>query len=212
MKITRCREYKGDTFELVLDGEKKIFINAQVVSDQGLYEGMELTSAQLAEITNSDILRKAKKRALYLLGARDYCGGELRSRLAKTYNERIADEAVAYVKDLGYINDERYAEKLASYLIQVKKRGVRRARQEMLCKGLSRELCDNALGEFSREELDEELTALIRKKYAGKLSDFDSRRKTVAALARQGWDLESIKRGIEACVRTEDEEFDEYED
>lgn len=212
MKITSLSEYKGDTWEIVLESGKKIFVNELVVSDCRLFEGKEISPEDLSAITSADLVRKAKKRALYLLGERAYCRGELFSKLAKTYNAQIAEEAVSYVEELGYIDDEDYAGKLAEYLIKVKKHGVYRAKQEMLHKGLSRELCENALAEYSEEELDEELTELIGKKYIDKITDFDGRRKTVAALVRRGYSYSAVKRCIAACLEDfDDEEFYENE-
>lgn len=212
MKITSLSEYKGDTWEIVLDSGQKIFVNELVVSDCRLFEGKEISPEDLSAITSADLVRKAKKRALYLLGGRAYCRAELYSKLEKTYNAEIAEEAVSYVEELGYIDDEDYAAKYAEYLIKVKKHGVYKAKQEMLHKGIPRELCENALAEYSEEELDEELTELIGKKYIDKIADFDGRRRTVAALVRRGYDFTSVKRCIAKCLEDfDDEEFYENE-
>lgn len=212
MKITSLSEYKGDTWEIVFDDNRKIFVNALVIADYRLFEGKEITPSDLSEISGADLVRKAKKRALYLLGDRAYCRGELFAKLEKTYNAEIAEAAVSYVEELGYIDDEDYAKKLAEYLIKSKKRGLYRAKQEMLLKGLPKELCENVLAEFSEEELDEELIELIKKKYIEKISDKDNRRKTVAALVRRGYDFSSVKRCIAVCLDDfDDEEFYENE-
>ena len=212
MKIAALSEYKGETWEIVLESGKKVFVNEMIVSDFRLFEGKEITPAELCSITSADIARKAKKRALYLLGERAFCRAELLAKLEKSYGAEVAENAVCYVEELGYINDEDYAAKYAEYLIKRKKHGVYRAKQEMLRKGLARELCENALAEFTEEELDEELLWLIRKKYNEKISDFDGRRKTVAALVRRGYDYSSVKRCIALCLEDfDDEEFYENE-
>ena len=212
MKIAALSEYKGETWEIVLESGKKVFVNEMIVSDFRLFEGKEITPAELCSITSADIARKAKKRALYLLGERAFCRAELLAKLEKSYCAEVAENAVCYVEELGYINDEDYAAKYAEYLIKRKKHGVYRAKQEMLRKGLARELCENALAEFTEEELDEELLWLIRKKYIEKISDFDGRRKTVAALVRRGYDYSSVKRCIALCLEDfDDEEFYENE-
>ena len=212
MKIAALSEYKGETWEIVLESGKKVFVNEMIVSDFRLFEGKEITPAELCSITSADIARKAKKRALYLLGERAFCRAELLAKLEKSYCAEVAENAVCYVEELGYINDEDYAAKYAEYLIKRKKHGVYRAKQEMLRKGLARELCENALAEFTEEELDEELLWLIRKKYNEKISDFDGRRKTVAALVRRGYDYSSVKRCIALCLEDfDDEEFYENE-
>lgn len=210
MYITSLSAYKGDTWEIELDSGKKVFVNSTVVERFGLEKGGELPEERLEEIVGADTLRKAKKRALYLLGERAYCAGELRKKLAKTYGAEIAEGAVEYVSRLGYINDEDYAKKYAEYLISGKRYGVSRVRREMLMKGLSREITENALAEFSRERLDEELLYVIRRKYSDKIGDLDNRRRTAAALARRGYDFGSIKQCIEAVINEKlDEEFEE---
>lgn len=212
MKIAALSEYKGETWEIVLESGRKVFVNEMIVSDFRLFEGKEITAAELSSITSADIARKAKKRALYLLGERAFCRAELFLKLEKTYGAEVAENAVCYVEELGYINDEDYAEKYAEYLIKRKKHGVYRAKREMLQKGLSRELCENVLAEFTEEELDEELLRLIRKKYIEKIADFDGRRKTVAALVRRGYAFSAVKRCIAACLEDfDDEEFYENE-
>ena len=210
MLITAVSVYKGDTWEIELDGDSKYYINGFVIARFGLKKGAELSDGRLEEILAADTLRKAKKRALYLLGERAYCSGEIKKKLSKTYGEEIAESAVDYASELGYINDEDYADKYAEYLIKAKRHGISRARREMLMKGLSKEITENALAEFTEEELDEELMYLIRRKYSEKIGDYDSRRKTIAALARRGYDFGSIKRCIEAVINEKlDEEFEE---
>ena len=218
MEITELCEYKGDTWQIELDGDRKYYVNGSIVGEFELEKGQTITNGELSRIKDADTLRKAKKRALYLLGERMMCRGELLSKLTKTYGEEIAEQAADYVCDLGYVNDEQYAPKLADYLIKRKKLGVRRARYEMLRRGLDRELVENTLADIPDDEIDEELTALISKKYSQKVSDYDDRRRTIAALARRGYDFGAIKRCIDAFVQnTEDNgEFDEvyenYED
>ena len=140
------------------------------------------------------------------------CRGELLSKLRKTYGDEIAEEAVEYIDGLGYIDDEDYAPRLAEYLVRRKRWGIRRARQEMIRRGLDRELVENVLADFSEEELDEELTSLIEKKYYAKIGSYDDRRRTTAALMRRGYDYSAIKRCIEAVSAEAADDDDSSED
>lgn len=162
-------------------------------------------------LDDEDILKRAKKRALYLLGERMMCRGELVTKLTRTYGAEIAEQAAEYACGLGYVNDEEYAPRLADYLIKRKRWGIRRARLEMLHRGLDRELVENTLADIPE---DEELLALIERRYALKVQDRDDRRRTIAALARRGYDFGAIKRCIERYLQdAEDEEiFDCYEE
>lgn len=212
MEITALEEYKGDTWRLELDGNRDTtyFVNISVVNEFSLKKGLELNGTALMQIRSADALRKAKRRALYLLGTRQYCRGELVKKLLQNYDEETARSAVDYMVDLGYVNDEDYAPKLAEYLIHTKRWGLRKTRYEMLHRGLDEHLVANALEEFSDEEIDEEITHLLKKRYSRKIQDFDDRRRMIAALARRGYDYHAVKRCIEALLN--DEEYEDEED
>lgn len=209
MEITELSPYKGDTWQMELDGETTVYINSAMVEDHGLCEGMELDEAMLEEIRSADTLRKAKKRALYLLGARQYCYNELFNKLRASYPEETAHAAAEYMRESGYINDEEYAEKLAAYLIHTKHWGLRKAKYEMLHRGLDNDLVEDALAAYDEDDIDEEIIELIERKYYGKIQDYDDRRRTVAALARRGYDYTAVKRCIERILEDQDEDESE---
>lgn len=212
MLITALSVFKGDTYKLELDdGELTFFVNSTVVSDFMLHKGEELNGDRLAQIQQADTRRKAKKRALYLLGSKQYCYKELLTKLMRTYDEDTARYAADAMLDYGYVNDEDYAPKLAEYLIHTKRYGLRKAKFEMLRKGLCAELVENTLAEYSDEEIYEEITELLERKYYNKIADYDDRRRTIAALARRGYDYTSVKHCIEQLLE-EHEDFEENED
>lgn len=208
MEITELSVYKGDTYKLELDGELTYFINSAVVSDFMLRKGGELSGDALAQIRQADTKRKAKKRALYLLGSKQYCYRELLKKLRQSYSEEAAREAADAMRDYGYVNDEEYAPKLADYLIHTKRYGLRKARYEMLRRGLDSELVENTLAEYSDEEIYEEITELLERKYYNKIAEHDDRRRTIAALARRGYDYNAVKLCIERLL----EDYGDYEE
>lgn len=212
MIITELGEYKGDTWEIVLDGKRKVYVNVSIIDGSGLHKGQCISPETLSEIMGEDALRKAKKRALYLLGERDMCRGELLKKLTKTYGADIAEEAAEYVCGLGYINDEEYAPKLAEYMLKSKHWGKRRVRYEMIMRGLDRELVENTLADISQDDLDEELIELIERRYTDKISERDDLRRTIAALARRGYDFDSIKRCIKAVADNLEDDPDDIDD
>lgn len=209
MEITELSPYKGDTWRLELDGETTVYINAAMVEDYGLCEGGKLDEETLEEIRGADTLRKAKKRALYLLGTRQYCYNELYGKLRASYSEEIAHAAASYARESGYVNDEEYASKLAAYLIHTKHWGLRKAKYEMLHRGLDDALVEDALAEYDEDDIDGEITELIERKYYGKIQDYDDRRRTIAALARRGYDYIAVKRCIEMILEDRDEDESE---
>ena len=67
--------------------------------------------------------------------------------------------------------------------------------QELCGRGIARELAERAVEETGAEDADLAL-ALLRKKYYNKLHDADGRRRTAAALTRQGFSYEDIRRAF----------------
>lgn len=210
MIITELSVYKGDTYKLVLDDDMTYFVNSSVVSEFLLHKGGELSGDRLARIQQADTRRKAKKRALYLLGTRQYCYKELYDKLRRSYDEDTSREAADAMREYGYVNDEEYAPKLAEYLIRSKRWGIRKAKYEMLHRGLSAQLVENVLAEYSEDDISEEITELLERKYYNRIADPDDRRRTIAAMARRGYDYNSVKRCIEKLL--EDAEYEDYEE
>lgn len=150
---------------------------------------------------------RARKRAMYLLGSRPYSTAALREKLLNNYSEETADRVIEDMTRYGFLDDEEYARRLASSIIKGKKYGLHRAKAEMRRKGVPDELIEQALSEYSREELTDSLTELVRKKYFDRISDRAERQKVIAALARRGYGFGEIKTAITAVLEEiEDEE------
>ena len=157
-------------------------------------------------------LETAKKRAMYLLGTRDYSSRELLEKLMKNYSRETCEEAVSQMKEYGYLDDRRYAGKLARKFVEVRKYGKNRAKMMMIQKGLGPSIADEALSRYSADDMVEEITAIIEKKYMDKLSadgneGMKEMQKVMAALARRGYSYEDIKKAV--SLVKENAEFEE---
>lgn len=209
-RITELSQYKGDTYKLELEGGQTFFINYALVADYDLHEGEEMDRELLEKLCRADNMRKAKKRALYLLGSRMYCYNELYKKLLPSYGEEASRRAADAMQEYGYIDDEDYAAKLANRLIHVKHYGIGKTRWEMQRRGLDKNLVEDVLAEYTEEDIDGEIMELLRTKYSEKLDDPDDRRRTMAALARRGYGWGEVKRCMEQISGCDDE--DEYDD
>lgn len=207
--ITELSVYKGDTYLLELESGQRFYLNCSIVADYDLHEGGEMDSGLLEKLQYADRKRKAKKRALYLLGNRMYCRKELYKKLLPLYGEEASEAAVDAMQEYGYINDEEYAGKLAEKLIHGKHYGMQRTRWEMQSRGLDRCIIDDVLSDYSDEDIDEEIMHLLETKYIGKLSDPDDRRRTTAALARRGYGWDEVKRCMEKIIQELDEDYEQ---
>ena len=153
---------------------------------------MEISDEDLHQLLQESEARRAKEKALYLLEYRSHSKKELADKISRTTSREAAEAAVDKMEELGLVNDEDYGRQMAEYLLQKKGYGLRRARQELLQKGIDRELIEELLEELAPDP-EEKLREIVERKYQNQLDDEKGYRRTVAALQRLGYGWEDIK-------------------
>lgn len=148
-------------------------------------------------------LEIAKRRAMHLLAARDYGKNELYKKLLNNYSEETSAAVTKMMTEYGYIDDVRYARKLAKTYIEIRKYGKSRAALMMREKGLDRATIESALGEYDSEDITSEIVELLKKKYIDRLfleglEGKKEMQKVIAALARRGYSYGDIKTALYA--------------
>lgn len=204
MVITDIFKKQGTRYQIEVDGAYWTIIDVEIIADFHLKKGMEVTEEMQEKVQRASDYRRGKERALYLLGYRDHCRKDLVDKLSKNIDRDLAEELADKMEELGFLDDRKYAEKLARHLILVKKRGERRALQEMALKGIDRETAVEAI---SLVEPDENLLQqLIERKYLRYLGDEKGRNKVIAALMRLGHDYSDVIRAVDEAEASLKEE------
>ncbi|MBO8167681.1 MAG: regulatory protein RecX [Thermoanaerobacteraceae bacterium] len=136
---------------------------------------------------------KAMAAALRLLNYRWYTEKELKQKLQdKGYHQETVEKVVARLKELDYINDERYAEIWIQDRVKLKPVGRVRLLHELAEKGIERNLAEEKIGQMLTPE-QEYLLALgiARKKLGRSRVRWDQ---LAAHLLRRGFPWEVIDR------------------
>ena len=209
MKITSIKQYKGTTYQADLDDGRRFYLHADIIADFGLCSDMELDTPELRKIIYASNFRRAYQYALHLLDYRDYSYKEMRGKLIKTYkNESLCEAVMKRLVEFSFINDERYAERLARKYIEVERFGTRRAAREMGAKGIDRFTAEDALVPYEDSDRDN-LAYLLEKKYSRLLTD-SSDRKTIEkvknALVRYGYGFTDINAAVKEYFENEQDE------
>ena len=155
----------------------------------------------------------AKRRAMHLLGGRDYGRNELIEKLKNNYSEKTAVTVADLMCEYGYVDDDRYAEKLARQYITVRKYGKSRAALMMRQKLLDAQTIETALGKYTDDDITGEIAEILRRKYYDRLfleglEGKKEMQKVIAALARRGYGYNDIKKAlylIQDEIRNEEE-------
>ena len=195
MIITETRVRRGQLYLLVLDGEPAMTVDRRTFDESPYKTGALITDEQLRELLEESRRRRAKEKALYLLSMRDHSKAELERKLSAEAGKDVAAQTAERLEELGLVNDEDYARRLARDLRLRRHYPLRRAVQEMQSRGVSRDLAQLAAQEVETDDTQQALE-LLRKKYYNKLHTDDERRKTTAALARLGFGYEDIRRAM----------------
>lgn len=203
MRVTAVEPKRKSLSALYIDGEYAMSLDTQTLADNRIEAGVELDDERLFEIKKESDYRRAKEKALWLLSGRDYSEKELEKKLSATCDNEASILAVERMVELGLVNDERFANRYACDLINIKHLSQSAVVYKLVQKGIDRELA-REVAQNLEVEPTEQIRAVIEKKYLNRLNDEKSIRRAVAALQRMGYRWSDIKSVI--YDYTDDEE------
>ena len=206
MRITEVRKRRKSLFAILFEGELSIkgaetdsqgvlLLDAGLVAEKNLSADTELSVAEIEQLVCESQYRRAKSRALWYLSRGDLSEKELYLKLKKVFSEQASRAATDKMVEYGYINDERYAARLAEALLLGKKVGVAEARAVMASKGIDREVAKYALMDVECDTVSV-IKELINKKYKNRLAEEKGAQKVIAALARRGFSFSDIREAL----------------
>ena len=123
----------------------------------------------------------------------DRTEAQLREKLLQAeFSPELVEEAVAYVKSFGYIDDERYVRNYIEYRSSQKSR--RQLEQELqFRKGVSPELIQKVYEELEPADEKPLIRRFLEKKGdRPEITDEKTRRKLIAALLRKGFRMGDV--------------------
>ncbi len=208
MIITEARRRRRSLYLLMLDGQEGPSVDVRTFDESPYRVGGTITQEALDALRELSEHNRARERALYLLGMRDYACGELEKKLLTEARPAIAAQVVVRLAEVGLLDDEQYAMRMAHAMANEKKYPKRRIVQELQHRGVGRELASAAAEELEIADFQQAL-ALIEKKYYNKMTDRASRDKVMAALARRGFSYEAIRRAFALFDETAQTDFEE---
>lgn len=194
---------------LYLEDGSSLRLLTELVLTEKLRPGQELDEERLEELQRLSQMKRAGEKALTLLEYRAYSKKELEEKLSRESGWEAASMAADRMEELGLLNDEEYARRLAEELFTRKGFSESRVLLELCRRGVDKELAGEIAGELSPPP-EESLRELVQRKYIRYLGDEKGRRRAVAALQRLGYRYEDI-RGVLREYSEYNEDKDEEE-
>lgn len=177
-----------------LEGEQAFLLYKKEAAIYDLTEGGALSMEIWQEIKEEILIKRAKKRAMYLLQKKDYTEKQLYDKLkANEYPQDIIESALAYVKSFHYVDDERYA---ANYVrCNQDSKSILQMKMELQKKGIDREVLASVLEEEVQVSQEAVIMKYLQKKhYDPDVADEGERRKVYQFLLRKGFQSRDILR------------------
>ncbi len=189
-----------------VDGRFSLGLPVDAAAELGIRKGTELDGDLLARALTADASYKARQRAMSLLAHRPRAEAEIRDRLRRAgFEDPVVEDTVDRLTRLGYLDDEAFALAYARSRAASRGYGPVRIFSELRRRGVPEGVARAAVTLLSaeRESMDDALSA-GRKAWKRVASEPDARRRRnrlYGALARRGFDPETIARVIDVLER-----------
>lgn len=141
---------------------------------------------------------RAVKYGIWLLSRADYTAFMIKEKLIrKECPEEIAEKAVGYLTERGYIDDYDYAQRLVNQLTEIRKKGKLYVRFELKKKGVCEEIIEELMAECE-SDVDSAMENALRK-YSKPVCELEYKElaSLKAKLMRQGFSSSEIND----CIR-----------
>lgn len=196
---------RGKKIHLLIDDEYQITTDIDFWAEHSIKDGSDISQDDWEALVDAIQYKKAVDKCYELLSRRDHSTKELRTKLLRTVDEDNADRAIRRMKELGYLDDLRYAKSLLQYLIESKKMSKSFVKQEFYKRGIPADITNEIIGEYEFDNVSA-VYDLLCTKYRNKLLADNGVEKVTNALLRKGFSYSDIKS---AFSRIENEGFDE---
>ncbi len=193
MLVTGLEEVTKNRYKVFIDEQFAFVLYKGELSRFHIKVDSEVTSEEYQIIKSEVILKRAKKRILYLLEQMPRTEQQLRDKMKQNYyTSDMIDEAVSYAKKYGYINDANYVSMYIQDKLNVK------SRKELYClllqKGIDKETIERELDVvYEGDGESDAIRNLIRKKrYNYEEATEKETQKIYAYLMRKGFSYSDI--------------------
>jgi regulatory protein len=156
---------------------------------------------------------RTMNRAVKLLAAKPRSVGELRERLLEKMwtDESIVDAVVEKLKEYKYLDDQQFANNLATSKLRQKPQGKRRLQQAMSQKKLDKDVVNEAIASaFDKMPETDLIDASIEKRLRlkGRPETREDLKKFYDHLLRQGFGFDLIRQKMQQIGKTPDVDVD----
>lgn len=137
---------------------------------------------------------------LFLLSKREYSEKQISDKMfTKTENQKLVEEAIAKLKDYGYLSDNRKAQSIIR--TYAKKENGHKIIQRLKLAGISQNTIEENYEKSSVDEQQNTCSALLTRKF--RFFEEEKKDKYIRFLLSKGFEYSAIKKAIESFKNPE---------
>ena len=135
----------------------------------------------------------ALKKMIHYCDYQDRCKKEIFTKL-DTFELDDNDRyfIIGFLKEEGFINDERYCRSFVKGKLNLKKWGVNKIKLSLITKGVDREIIDEVLSEIDQDSYREELIKLLENKKINESDPYKRKAKLIRYAVSKGYSLSMV--------------------
>lgn len=205
--ILSVKQGNGNKIHIYVDDEYRATVDSDYWYSEKYRNLKEINEEELTELLDAVSFRRAYNKGLDFLSRRPYGTNELIKKLCEKGHEKVsAQKACERLCELGLLNDEEFSRILANDLLNRKNFSVKRIKQELIFRGIDREIAENTVDSLDNDP-ENRIICIIKKKYMNKINDEKGRKRTIDALLRLGYSYSDIKTALNSINDFDEEEY-----
>lgn len=203
-KILEIKKAQGCSL-LILENGETLRVPTSLLRERPVKKGEIIDAALYRHYMLQRGYAHALDSAVKLLALCDRTEGEIREKLGRAgYPDACVDRVIEKLYAEELLDDEAFARHWTQS--RTHKYGRKRLNQELVRRGVDRETAEAAVGQLSDEEQLADAVRLTGKYLARTHGDMDRKlyQRTLAMLARHGYDADIARKALETIARGED--------
>jgi regulatory protein len=200
MRITGIEEQKKNNkrCSIYIDGEYYCSVDKEILEELNFHVGMDLNPDEFNQKMETIDYKSALRTALYMLMRSSKTENELRKRLKeKQHSEKAINAVLEYLKEIGYVNDESYAESYIKNAKETAGTSKRSLYYKLTGKGVDIEVIQQKLEEAEIDDFASAMKAAEKKAEGLKGDKRQKSAKLLNFLYRKGYGMEVCRKVIE---------------
>lgn len=139
----------------------------------------------------------ALKKMLHYCNYQDRCEKEILSKLnSLEVSESDASFIMNFLREEGFVNDERYCRSFVKGKLNLKKWGVNKIKLSLLAKGIDKNIIDGVISEIDVDIYKEGLQNLLRNKKIDETDPYKRKAKLIRYAMSKGYSYQDVMEAM----------------